>query len=256
MTQQRPVQRASGQAVVQARNAQPGVTPPQTRLMRRYGLSFLGDDGTLQETALIAPALPAFESAVSAFARGTIFRPLQGETAIEDLWPGDEILTEDGPRRLLWRGTTRMTANAPGQRPQMGRLVRVLPDDPDAAQHHTVLGPAARLFVRRAAAYRPDTARGALVPAVDMLDGVHIIEVTPPGPVEVFHLAFADHVLLRASGVISESYHPGPLSKLGIGQDLRRKWLSMFPHLADPAGFGPLRLPRLALADLDFDSVA
>ncbi|WP_291838384.1 Hint domain-containing protein [Limimaricola sp.] len=225
-------------------------------MSRRYGLSFLGEDGTLQETTLVAPALPAFEAAVSAFARGTIFRTVQGETAIEDLWPGDEIITEDGPRQLLWRGTTRMTADAPGQRPQMGRLVRVLPDDPDAAQHHTVLGPAARIFVRRAAAHRSDTAQGVLVPVTDLLDGVNIVEVAPPGPVEVFHLAFADHVLLRASGVVSESYHPGPLSKLDLGHDLRRQWLSMFPHLSDPAGFGPLRLPRLALAELNFGSVA
>lgn len=223
-------------------------------LMRKYEVLHLQANGDIGEFHRIAPATAAFEDAFAAFARGTLFDTTRGPVAVEDLLPGDSVRTvEDGHRTLLWRGSMTLIPNAAGQRPEMGRLTRLSTDALGLARPmpDLVLGPSARLFNRSRTAQTLARGAGAFVPARDYIDGVSVIELTPPSAVQVYHLGFADQHRLAANGAEVESHHPGRPLDLGLRGDALTLYLSLFPHVGEVADFGPLRYPRLRLADLD-----
>lgn len=228
-------------------------------LMRKIEVACLGPSGNLLDFSRLVPAIPVFEDAFCAFARGALFQTERGLTSVEDLWPGDRVRTVGhGFQTLLWRGTTMIVPHAQGQDPTMGRLTRIAADALGIArpQHDLVLGPRARL-AHRAPGIRVLTGKdAALIPARDFIDGNNVIDLTPPTAVPVFHLGFAAHELVIANGVEVESYHPGPTHAMGLRQDLVELYLSCFPHMADIAAFGLAALPRLRLNDLDLFNVA
>ena len=228
-------------------------------LMRKIEVACLGSTGNFIDATRLVPAIPVFEDAFAAFARGALFQTERGLTAIEDLWPGDRVRTVgNGFQTLLWRGSTMIVPQAQGQDPTMGRLTRIAADALGIARpmHDLVLGPRARL-AHRASGIRALTGKEiALIPARDFIDANNVIELTPPSAVPVFHLGFASHERITANGVEVESYHPGPLHAMGLRQDLVALYLSCFPHMADLAAFGLAALPRLRLNDLDLFNVA
>jgi hypothetical protein len=230
-----------------------------TPLMRRIEVACLDRGGSVIDFSRVVPAIPVFEDAFCAFARGTLFQTQRGLVAVEDLWPGDGVRTASGGFvPLLWRGTTMIVPHAEGQDPTMGRLTRIAADALGIARpmHDLVLGPRARL-AHRAPGVRPLTGQDmALVPARDFIDATQVVELVPPAPVQVFHLAFAKHARLVANGVEVESYHPGPAHAMGLRQDMVPLYLSCFPYLDNIADFGPCALPRLRMADLDLYHVA
>lgn len=227
---------------------------PQRALppLRRFQVSYLGRDGTVSELQRAAPALPAFEEAFSAFARGTLVTTADGPVAVEDLLPGTLVQTsENGPQPLLWSGSiTLIPARASVVR--QDRLTRISADSfglgrpmPDL-----LLGPAARLFQSRARLPATIGARAALVPAAGFADGDAVIRVSPVSPVQVFHLAFASHQVIRVNGLECESYHPGHAAELALSGEMLTLFLALFPHLNALEGFGQPAHPRLSLEDL------
>ncbi|ROT99018.1 hypothetical protein EAT49_15455 [Histidinibacterium lentulum] len=227
--------------------------------MRRYEVMWLDARGDIAERSTVAPALPAFESAFAAFARGTLFSTEAGPVAIEDLLPGDRVRTVDaGFQPVLWRGSTTIVPGAQGQSPVMGSLTRIAADALGIARPmpDLVLGPLARIYHRTEAVQRITRADGAFLPARDLIDGCNVIELTPPSPVQVFHISLAGHHRVVAQGVELESHHPGTLHELGLRGDALALYMSLFPHRADVASFGPMRFSRLRLSDLDLLGVA
>jgi len=202
-------------------------------LMRKIEVACLGPDGDFQEFTRIVPAVPAFDEAFSAFARGTLFATERGLVAVEDLWPGDRIKTVGhGFRTLVWRGSTLIVPQAQGQDPAMGRLTRIAADGLGIARpmHDLVLGPHARIAHRAHGIARLTGAEAALIPA--------------------------SHERLLANGVEVESFHPGPAPMLTMRPEYLSLFLSCFPHVGQLAEFDVLTLPRLRLGDLDLVNVA
>lgn len=223
-------------------------------LMRKYEVLHLEPNGDIGEFFRIAPASLAFEDAFAAFARGSLVATSRGPVAVEDLWPGDEVKTvEDGYQTLLWRGAMTVVPNADGQRKEMGHLTRLSADALGIARPmpDLILGPCARLFDRTRAAQVLTRGEGAFLPGRDFLDGVNVIELTPPTSIQVFHLGFRDQQRIVANGVELESHHPGTLHELGLRGEVLNLYVSLFPHVSQFADFGPLRHPRLRRSDLD-----
>jgi hypothetical protein len=220
-------------------------------LMRKVEMAWLLPSGEAGEGARLVPALPAFEEAFAAFARGTLFPTGRGLVAVEDLWPGMAVrVAGGGTRRLLWRGSTTVVPGGDSARvdPAMTRLTRIGADALGLARplQDLVLGPHARV-VRRGPAVRALTGgEAALVPAAHLADGVNVVAVTPPSPVQVFHLGFENHERLEAQGVEVESQHPGPLGAADLPPEVLDLWLSCFPHRRALADWGPAALPRLS----------
>lgn len=215
--------------------------------------------GDLNDLTRIVPAKATFEDCFAAFARGTLFATDRGNVAVEDLLPGDLVKTIDaGFQPLMWRGSTVLSAQAKAQDPAMGKLTRIAADSLGLARPapDLVLGPRARLKHRQNGIKTLTGSESALIAARDFIDGVSIVELTPPTTVQSYHLGFEGHHLLMANGVEVESMHPGPPHMLGLRGEVLDLFLSCFPHKRSLEDFGPSVLPRLQLRDLDIFQAA
>jgi hypothetical protein len=230
-----------------ARKAEPAPQPAQQRQqMRRYVVSALMPDGNIAETRHTGPATPLFENAFCAFSRGSLVETEMGPVAIEDLLPGDRIVTADGEALpLLWKGSVTVM---PGlQRPTRRSLslTRFMADSFGMARPMScvVTGPAARLLLS------PQEMRGRvsgpmLTPVRAFLDGENVVETTPPSPVDLFHLCLSRHAAIRIGGLAFETYHPGPEALHGVSEAMRGIFLNLFPHVGSLSQFGSLAYPR------------
>ncbi|MEM9497041.1 MAG: Hint domain-containing protein [Pseudomonadota bacterium] len=216
--------------------------------MRRYSYSFLRSDGSVDHGEQIAPAIPAFEVAFSAFAHGALMATPDGHTAIQDLVPGMHVSTQDGEKKILWTGSMTLMPRSGGV--SSARLYRVMPDAFGVGRPaaNLLVGPGARLMTRPLALRDTLSCDPVLTPCMDLVDGTHVIEIAPPRPVTVFHIALDCHAILRADGIEADSFHPGPGFERMMDPALRGVYLSLFPHINAPGDFGALRCRRLPLA--------
>lgn len=228
-------------------------------LMRKYEIVHLTSSGEIYDLSRVAPALPAFEDAFAAFGRGAIFQTDAGPRAIEDLLPGDRVMTSDaGPQTLLWKGSMAIVPNHQNARAEMSTMTRVTADamgigrpSPDL-----VLGPAARIVHQSPAVKALTGATTALVPMRDFIDDATVIELHPAAPVQAYQIGFEAHHTVNVNGLEVETLHPGPGHTLGLRSDMVQLLLSLFPHKIMLSDFENLLHPRLRLRDLDIFDVA
>ena len=219
-----------------------GVVQFGTRLVE---IAALRSDGSRYIDQMSVPALPLFENAFSAFAHGTILQTESGEMAIEDLQPGDKLWTSAGnPATIMWIGCSHFRLSEPGRR--RDPLVRIMSDTLGAGRPDSflTLGPGARIL-QTPPHLRADTnGQMTLTPVQEFVDGVNVIEVTPPTPVPLFHLVLDRHASIRASNLECETFHPGNQSLRAVSHNMRDLFLTMFPHINHVSDFGPLAHPR------------
>ncbi|MCK0150409.1 Hint domain-containing protein [Marivita sp. S6314] len=220
-------------------DGQPRRDTPLTRTIE--AAAFLSDH-SIHESTFTVPATPTFEACASAFARGTLISTVMGPIAVEDLIPGDLVETHRGPEPVVWKGSTSYLPNFASDTTSLSYLLRLPGDGID--QSDLLLGPAARLVVRQDRFADLLNCEAVLAPASDYVDGDRILQITPPGAVQLYHFALRRHGIIRANGHELESYHPGRVSASEIGSSVRSMMLSMFKHLKDLEGFGDLAFPR------------
>lgn len=235
------------------RDAPRPTTTPKAQL-RRYEVSTLLKNGDISQTRHIAPALPMFEDAFCAFTRGSLVETPQGPMAIEDLLPGDEVLTQDGsPETVLWKGSVTLI---PGREDSRGRtrpLTRIMADTfgMQKPMSGVIAGPAARLLGTPAHMRHLNAGQQMLTPVHEFQDGMGVIETLPPTPVELFHICVARHSVIRVDGLQFETYHPGVNAVRMISHSLRSIYLNLFSHIESLSDFGPLLMPRAGDGEID-----
>lgn len=217
---------------------QPGHFPRRTPPLRKYEVAYLSPGGHGRSVVRLAPATRLFEEPFVAFARGTLISIPGGTRAIEDLRPGDQVLTVDaGPVAVQWTGATTLVPGSPGASTRSTQLIRVPADalGPGRPTQDLLLGFGARLY---------RAARDVMTPAAALVDGESIVTVTPPSPVRLFHLALTRHSRIRASGVDVESFHPGSGTAALGRPELAALYATLFPHVSALGDFGPLMFAR------------
>lgn len=249
----RPMGIENNNTVPHTWTAQPDRRPlralPRTR---RYEVAYLDHNSQLMDFSRLAPAMPIFEDAFCAMARGTIIATAEGPIAVEDLTPGTYVCTRDnGMQPLLWVGSMSIVPDNTGKPESTGKLSRVTADSfglgrpmPDL-----LLGPSARLFRRDAALIAAMGTTAALAPITAFIDGDTVLEITPVTAVRVYHLAFARHQIISANGLEIESYHPGGLHDMHLTGQMQALLVAMFPHIRSMREFGPSAYPRMSLDD-------
>ncbi|WP_085790192.1 Hint domain-containing protein [Roseivivax jejudonensis] len=220
--------------------------------MRRYEAAALGPDLTIRQVSVTAPAIPVFEEATSAFARGTLVRTVGGPVAIEDLLPGDYVETDRGSEPVVWIGSTSYVPGVECEGSGLTRLTRVVADamGPSRPATDLVTGPGARMVVE---SQRLRTLIGqsrVLVSVADFADGDRFLEIHPAGAVELYHIALRRHATIRVGGIEMETYHPGTGIRRQLG-DYAERFARLFPHVDGFEDFGDLSLPRSSRSVLD-----
>ncbi|MEM9305673.1 MAG: Hint domain-containing protein [Pseudomonadota bacterium] len=212
--------------------------------MRLADIAALHTDGTITARQCKIPNLPVFDQAFAAFAQGTLFQSEHGLIAVEDLYPGDRLLTPDGhAAQITWIASS---SHSGSDRSAKQSLTRVMADSfgMNRPQSFVTLGPAARLL------QTPHNLRAELrgtqmmTPVSQFVDGVQVISVMPPTPVRLFHIGMRHHCALLAGGLEVESFHPGLESLPYMSDTLRNVYMSLFPHIAALSEFGPMRFMR------------
>ena len=227
--------------------------------MRKYEVASLSRDGSVRYSEHIAPASVEFESAFSAFAHGTMIATPDGPRAVEDLVPGTPVITHRGPvLPVVWIGMMTLVPSAPVEDPEQLRLTRIMADAFGLAKPmpDLILGHGARLLRSPAALREYAMQTDVLTPARAFVDGVGAIAITPPAPIALYHLCLPHHAIIRAAGLDVESFHPGTSLLRDMGHNARALFLSLFPHIGQEDGFGPLSHPRAAQNTLEMLNLA
>jgi hypothetical protein len=235
-------------------NPQKGAAPVghvhKASTVRKCKINSLRSDGTVRVSEQIIPATSRFESAFSGFARGTLLDTDQGPVAVEDLHPGMRLMTaEFGASPLLWVGSITLLPKIHGQAQVDDCLTRVMADTYGMSRPDCdfVAGPGGRILARSPNLDDAHKAARVLIPVRELVNGMNVIEITPPRPVQVYHVCLQNHATLTAAGLEVESYHPGYGFEHAMGVNLLAFFLSLFPHIDTPEDFGRLSHPRLPL---------
>lgn len=236
------------------KGARPAPRPPRPNFMtRRYETMWLTGDGHVDSATRVAPALPEFEEAFSAIARGTLVETTQGFVAAEDLEPGMVALTAEGRRETItWIGS--MTLFPPNTIPGLATttMTRITADAFGGGRPmpDLLLGAQARILVKNARTRAAGHA-AAYLPAATLIDGEAIVEVTPVAPVTMFHLVLERPGSLSCAGIEVESFHPGKNAADRMDPQLAALFIAMFPQMKCFADFGTIAHPRMAADDTE-----
>lgn len=190
-------------------------------------------DGTILQAATFVESngiSPSTEMAVGefgppCFTPGTWIDTPDGQRLIEDLRPGDMVMTcDNGPQRLLWVGSR----TVPGQ----GRFAPIRFDTGVIGNTSPlVVSPQHRMLVEGWKAELMFGEESVLVAAKSLVNG-HTITQNPQQSVTYIHLLFAKHEILMANDVKSESYFIGHLARRD-SENTRAEVLALFPELTD-----------------------
>ena len=208
-------------------------------ITRRVDIEWMSGDGEIHQRTAIAPAMPMFEEAFCAFAQGTLIQTADGYVAIEDLSPGMQIATADGGTQpLKWIGSMTIFPNGETLGVEESHLFRLTEGGYglDRSAPDLMLGPSARLLPGIMAT----DSSTRLIPIADMADGNSVIRVRPFSPVRVFHICLDNHRLIRANGVLAETFHPGGEARIHLSHEMFGHFMALFPHITSEADFGPL----------------
>ncbi|WP_097081659.1 Hint domain-containing protein [Rhodobacter sp. JA431] len=225
-------------------------------LTRRYEAMWLGAEGEILDSTRLAPAMPLFEEAFSALARGAVLATTQGPVAVEDLVPGMQVMTAEGAEETVtWVGSMVIYPGRDGADggAEPVTLTRVTAEALGAGRpmQDVVLGPRARLCLHDTRLRRVAGYDAAYVPARAFVDGVSVIEVTPVAPVTVYHVVLQRHGSLKVAGLEVEAFHPGEGVERMIDPRMLSLFAAQFPQMPDLSGFGPQAHPRLTRFEVE-----
>jgi hypothetical protein len=224
-------------------------------MTRNFEVAALRADEKMHIAQHRAPALPLFDNAFCAFARGSLMSTSLGDVAVEDLQPGDKLNTSTGePAKILWIGSSTFVPADPERRMP---LIRIMADTfgPSRPSSFLTVGPSARLLQTPHHLRGESNGTQLFTLASEFVDGVNVIEVCPPTAVRMFHLCLDRHAAIIVGGMEMESFHPGSASIRSVSHPIRDMFLSMFPHIAHASDFGPLAHPRAPEAKVETSNV-
>ncbi|OBY25553.1 Hint domain-containing protein [Leisingera sp. JC1] len=184
---------------------------------------------------------PDGEAGVICFTPGTRIATPDGPQPVELLREGGKVQTRDnGVQEILWIGSRRISGARLYVMPQL-RPVRIQAgalgiDRPDRL---LLVSPDHRILLRGARVRALFNTPEVLVAAGDLINGSTIHTDTSVREVTYIHLMLANHQVLWANGVETESFHPSNASLTALSEPDRERLFRLQPELEhDPLAYG------------------
>ncbi len=185
------------------------------------------------------------------FTPGSLIPTPDGRRAVEDLYPGDQVLTrDDGAQEILWMGLRRVSGARmfamPGLRPILIRAGALGAEHGDllVSPDHQVL-----LSGRKARALWGEDE--VLVQARDLVDDRAVTLDHRATEVTYLHILFKRHQVIEANGLPTESFHPAGADLSCLNTVERDDLLELVPDADTDAGaYGPQARRCLSAAEL------
>ena len=185
---------------------------------------------------------------VPCFTPGTMIATKRGLRPVEDLRPGDRVITRDnGLQELLWVGQRDVPRHWLTAKPDLHPiLIRAGSLGTASPDRDTMVSPNHRMLMIDERAQLIWDEREVLIAAKHLtyLPGVKRAQVDQ---VTYTHVMFRHHQVILANGAWSESFQPGQQAMDGLAQDSRDEILRLFPELATAKGQSRYMAARLSL---------
>lgn len=175
------------------------------------------------------------------FTAGTRILTAKGPVPVEDLRPGELVLTRDnGPQPLRWVGQIHLSHQDLVARPDL-QPVRIGAQalgstGPDRSM---LVSPQHRLLIEGARAEMYFGESEVLVPAKHLLGQAEVTRALPAEGVTYVHILFDRHELVSSEGLWTESFQPAERTLSALDQAARDEVLALFPGLAANADAFP-----------------
>ncbi|GGD21854.1 Hint domain-containing protein [Sinisalibacter lacisalsi] len=184
-----------------------------------------GNGGGLSDSAFVTI------NSVPCFVAGTLIATPHGEVSVENLRPGDLVMTHDhGPQPLRWIGRRRVQASG------SHAPIRIAPDT-FGAHRELLVSPLHRVLIRDALAELLFGEGEVLVAAKDLVND-HSVRRVEGGEVEYVHILFDAHEVVISEGLATESFLPGPQTSRSFKREIVEEIISIFPELDPDTGVG------------------
>ncbi|NVO28469.1 Hint domain-containing protein [Donghicola sp. C2-DW-16] len=169
---------------------------------------------------------------VACFTKGTLIDTIDGPRAIETLKAGDLVWTlDDGYQPLRWIGSKQVVG--------IGDLAPVFfQAGALGVDRDIMVSPNHRMYLSGGAVALHTGSDDALAMAKHLVNGAEVRRVAKP-LVSYVHMMFDRHQIVRANGILSESFHPGDYALDAVGAACREEILTLFPQLvSQPESYG------------------
>lgn len=193
--------------------------------IENINFTYTTGDGTNSDTAFVNV------SSIPCFVAGTMIQTVDGDVAVEDLKPGDLVITRDeGPRPVRWAGSRDVEA--------MGDFAPIRIRAGTFGTHgDLLLSPQHRVLVRDSLAELLFGEQEVLIAAKDLLNDRSVIR-RYGGMVTYVHLMFDRHQVIYSEGLPTESFLPGPQTTNLFEQPVVDEICTIFPELDPTTGEG------------------
>lgn len=170
-------------------------------------------------------------TSVPCFVSGTLILTPNGERQVQDLQPGDLVVThDDGAQPVRWVGQRTVPAH--------GAFAPIRIKANTFGDHRTLLlSPQHRVLIRDGLAELLFGETEVLVAAKDLIND-RSIRVQEGGDVTYVHILFDRHQVVFSEGLATESFLPGPQVTAQLERDIVDELAALFPELNARTGDG------------------
>ncbi|MDP3863038.1 MAG: Hint domain-containing protein [Phaeovulum sp.] len=176
------------------------------------------------------------------YVAGTRLETPKGPVAVEDLRIGDLLTTQDdGPQPIRWIGWTEHSWPDTDEKLRPVRIpARSL--NGRLPIRDLMVSPQHRILISREGFPFLDHDTEQFAPALSLEGYCGIARETACSTARYYHVLLERHSVIRAEGLCSESFYPGPMAMRSLSFRNRIRVMSLYPGLAaDPRnGYGPL----------------
>ncbi len=219
-----PIVLSSGQSITLNANGTLDVTADGDTETVNFTYTVESSTGTVASAFVTVDSVPCFVS-------GTLIQTLDGEVPVEELQPGDMVITkDDGAQPLRWIGSRQVEAE--------GDFAPIHIAANTFGEHRPLLlSPLHRVLIKDGLAELLFGEPEVLVAARDLVNDHSVRRVTG-GMVEYVHILFARHQVVISQGLETESFLPGPQIKSSFEAEMVDEICELFPELDANTGDG------------------